>query len=121
MSKATNRFFREVREPGVWRVFNNQGRHGLRWQAGLSILSKIGCVPWTVNNRVKKAQVGSGKRAGASSGMAGRRTALERENRVSRRTSEVLCKARAHFALAPFGECVRSPAGQRKLGCRRKA
>lgn len=30
MSKATNRFSREVRETGVWRVFNNQGRHGLR-------------------------------------------------------------------------------------------
>ena len=62
-------------------VLDNQGQHGSRWQAVLSISSKIGCAPQTLNDGVNKAQVDSGKRAGVSSEMAEKMKALERENR----------------------------------------
>ena len=70
MSKTTNKFSPEVRERAVRLVFDNQGQHGSRWQAVLSISSKIGCAPQTLNDWVNKAEVDSGKRAGVSSEMA---------------------------------------------------
>lgn len=62
-------------------VFGNEGQHGLRWQAIVSIAAKIGCSAHTLNDSVKKAEVDSGKRAGIPTEMADRRKALERENR----------------------------------------
>jgi transposase-like protein len=112
MSKTTNKFSPEVRERGVRLVLDNQGQHGSRWQAVLSISSKIGCAPQTLNDWVNKAEVNSGKRAGVSSEMAekseplsaiGPRTmasALERENRELRQANEILRKASAYFAMA---------------------
>lgn len=84
MSKTTNKFSPEVLERAVRLVLDNQGLHGSCWQAVLSISSKIGCAPQTLNDWVNKAVVDSGKRAGVSSEMAGRMKALERENRELR-------------------------------------
>jgi len=70
MSKTTNKFSPEVRERAVRLVLDNQGQHGSRWQAVLSISSKIGCAPQTLNDWVNKAEVDSGKRDGVSSEMA---------------------------------------------------
>ena len=64
MSKTTNKFSPEVRERAVRLVLDNEGRHGSRWQAVLSISSKIGCAPQILNDWVNKAAVDSGKRAG---------------------------------------------------------
>ena len=64
MSKTTIKFSPEVRERAVRLVSDNQGQHGSRWQAVLSISSKIGCAPQTLNDWVNKAEVDSGKRAG---------------------------------------------------------
>ena len=64
MSKTTNKFSPEVRERAVRLVFGNEGQHASRWQAVMSISAKIGCTPQTLNDRVKKAEVDSGKRAG---------------------------------------------------------
>jgi transposase len=90
----------EVRERAVRMVLDNQGQHGSRWQAVLSISSKIGCAPQTLNEWVNKAEVDSGKRAGVSSEMAEKMKVLERENRELRQANEILRKASAYFAMA---------------------
>jgi len=100
MSKTTNKFSPEVRERPVRLVFDNEGQHGSRWQAIMSIAAKIGCAPQTLNDWVKKAEVSGGKRSGVSSEMAERMKALERENRELRQANEILRKASAYFALA---------------------
>ena len=100
MSKTTNKFSPEVRERAVRLVLDNQGQHGSRWQAVLSISSKIGCAPQTLNDWVNKAEVDSGKRAGVSIEMAENMKALERENRELRQANEILRKASAYFAMA---------------------
>ncbi|TQD33268.1 IS3 family transposase [Rhodobacter capsulatus] len=97
MSKTTNKFSPEVRERAVRLVLDNEGQHGSRWQAVMSIAAKIGCAPQTLNDWVKKAEVDSGKRAGVSSEMAERMKALERENRELRQANEILRKASAYF------------------------
>lgn len=89
-----------MRERAVRLVFDNEGQHGSRWQAIMSIAAKIGCAPQTLNDWVKKAEVNGGKRPGVSSEMAERMKALERENRELRQANEILCNASAYFALA---------------------
>ena len=100
MSKTTNKFSPEVRDRAVRLVLDNEGQHGSRWQAVMSISAKIGCAPQTLNDWVKKAEVDSGKRPGVSSEMAEKMKALERENRELRQANEILRKASAYFAMA---------------------
>ncbi|MFC5389763.1 IS3 family transposase [Brevundimonas bullata] len=97
MSKTTNKFSPEVRDRAVRLVLDNEGQHGSRWQAVMSISAKIGCAPQTLNDWVKKAEVDSGKRPGVSSEMAEKMKALERENRELRQANEILRKASAYF------------------------
>ena len=100
MSKTTNKFSPEVRERAVRMVLDNQGQHGSRWQAIVSIAAKIGCSANTLNSWVKKAEVDSGQRAGILSDTAEKMKALERENRELRQANEILRKASAYFAMA---------------------
>ena len=100
MSKTTNKFSPEVRERAVRLVLDNEGQHGSRWQAVMSIAAKIGCTPQTLNEWVKKAEVDSGRRAGVSTEMAEKMKALERENRELRHANEIIRKASAYFAMA---------------------
>ncbi len=81
MSKATNQYSPEVRARAVRIVLDNQGQHGSRWAAMMSISAKIGCAPQTLDAWVKKAEVDRGDRAGITTEMAERLKALERENR----------------------------------------
>jgi len=100
MSKTTNKYSPEVRERAVRLVLDNQGQHESRWSAILSISSKIGCAPQTLNEWVKKAEVDRGDRTGITTEMAEKMKALERENRELRQANEILRKASAYFAQA---------------------
>jgi transposase-like protein len=81
-------------------VLDHEGNHSSRWAAIVSIAEKIGCVPQTLFEWIKKAEVDSGKRAGVPTEMADRLKALERENRELRQANEILRKASAYFAQA---------------------
>lgn len=100
MSKTTNKYSPEVRERAVRMVLDNAGQYESRWSAVLSISSKIGCAPQTLNEWVKKAEVDRGDRAGVTTEMAEKLKALERENRELKQANEILRKASAYFAQA---------------------
>ena len=100
MSKTTNKYSPEVRERAVRMVLDHEGQHESRWAAILSISSKIGCAPQTLNEWVKKAEVDGGRRAGMPPEIAERLKALEGENRELRQANEILRKASAYFAMA---------------------
>ena len=70
------------------------------WSAILSISSKIGCAPQTLNQWVKKAEVDRGDRTGITTEMSEKMKALERENRELKQANEILRKASAYFAQA---------------------
>jgi transposase len=103
MSKSTNKFSTEVRARAVRMVLDHEGDYPSRWAAVVSVSEKIGCVPQTLFEWVKKAEVDSGKRAGVPTDMAEKMKALERENRELRQANEILRKASAYFA-PPLGE-----------------
>jgi transposase len=98
MSKTTNKFSTEVRARAVRMVLDHEGDHKSRWAAIVSVAAKIGCVPQTLFEWVKKADVDSGKRAGVTTDMSEKVKALEREVRELRQANEILRKASAYFA-----------------------
>jgi len=100
MNKTTNKYTPEVRERSVRMVLENQGQHESRWAAIVSIASKIGCAPQTLNEWVKKVEVDTGQRGGITTEMAEKMKALERENRELKQANEILRKASAYFAQA---------------------
>ncbi|WP_157084777.1 IS3 family transposase [Sphingomonas pituitosa] len=97
MSKTTNKFAPEVRERAVRMVIEHERDYPSRWAAVVSIAEKIGCVPQTLHEWLKKAEVDSGKRAGVPTEVADKVKALEREVRELRQANEILRKASAYF------------------------
>ena len=102
MTKTTTKFSLEVRERVVRMVQDHAADYPSRWAAVVSIAEKIGCVPQTLYEWVRKAEVDCGKLAGVPTERADRLKALERENRELRQANEILRKASAYFAQAEF-------------------
>ena len=70
------------------------------WATIESIAPKIGCVPQTLNEWVRKYEVDSGLRDGVTSEERERIKALEREVKGLRRINEILKLASVFFAQA---------------------
>ena len=70
------------------------------WAAIESIVPKIGCVPQTLHEWVKRVEVDTCVREGVTTSEAQRMRELERENRELRRANEILKLASAFFAQA---------------------
>ena len=81
-------------------VQEHRGEYPSLWSAIESISAKIGCVPQTLNEWVKKSEIDSGAREGVTSEERERIKALERENKELRRANEILKLASAFFAQA---------------------
>ena len=96
----TNKFSPEVRERAVRMVQEHRGDYPSLWSAVESIAPKIGCVPQTLLEWVKRADVDAGVRPGVSKADAQRVKELEREVKELRRANEILKVASAFFAQA---------------------
>ena len=99
MNKS-NKFSPEVRERAVRLVQEHRGEYPSLWAAVESIAPKIGCVPQTLLEWVKREEVDGGRRDGLSTSERERIKALERENKELRRANDILKTASAFFAQA---------------------
>jgi transposase-like protein len=98
--KKQNKFSPEVRERAVRMVLEHRGEYPSLWATIESIAPRIGCVPQTLNEWVRKHEVDNGVRDGVNSAERERVNELERENRELRRANEILKLASAFFAQA---------------------
>ena len=101
--KKSNKFSPEVRERTVWMVQEHRSKYPSLWAAIKSIAAKIGCVPQTLNEWVKRVEVDTGFRNGFTTAEAQRVKELEREVKELRRANEILKLASAFFASAEPG------------------
>jgi transposase-like protein len=107
MNKS-KKFSPEVRERAVRLVQEHRGEYPSLWAAVESIAPKIGCVPSTLLDWVKQAQVDSGTRGGVTTSEAQRVKELEREVKELRRANEILKLASAFFAQAELDRRLKS-------------
>jgi transposase len=78
------------------------------WAAVESIAPKIGCVPQTLLDWVKRAEVDAGMRPGMATAEAQRIKELEREVKELRRANDILRTASAFFAQAELDRKLKS-------------
>ena len=95
-----NKFFPEVRERAVRLVQEHCAESPSVWAAVESIARKIGCVPQTLLEWIKRAEVDAGVREAVATSEARRVKDLEREVKELRRANEILKLASAFFAQA---------------------
>jgi transposase len=107
MNKS-NKFSPEMRERAVRMVREHRGEYPSLWAAVESIAPKIGCVPQTLLEWVKREEVDSGQREGLSSSERERIKALEREVKELRRANDILKTASAFFAQAELDRRLKS-------------
>ncbi len=107
MNKS-NKFSPEVRERAIRLVQEHRGEYPSLWAAVESIAPKIGCVPQTLLDWVKRDEVDSGQRDGLSTSERERIKALEREVKELRRANEILKTASAFFAQAELDRKLKS-------------
>lgn len=107
MNKS-NKFSPEVRERAVRMVQEHRGEYPSLWAAVESIAPKIGCVPQTLLEWVKRAEIDAGARPGTTTAEAQRIKELERENKELRRANDILRTASAFFAQAELDRKLKS-------------
>lgn len=107
MTKS-NKFSPEVRERAVRLVQEHRGEYPSLWAAVESIAPKIGCVPQTLLEWFKRAEVDAGDRPGTTTADAQRLKELERENKELRRANDILRTASAFFAQAELDRKLKS-------------
>jgi transposase len=100
MNKRLNKFSPEVRERAVRMVQEHRGEYPSLWAAIESIAPKIGCVPQTLNEWVKRDEVDNGQREGLNTSEREQLKALQREVKELRRANDILKTASAFFAQA---------------------
>ena len=106
--KKSNKFSPEVRERAVRMVQQHRGEYPSLWAAIESIAPKIGCVPQTLNEWIKRDEIDNGMRAGVTTTDQQRLKELERENRELRKANEILKLASAFFAQAELDRRLKS-------------
>jgi len=97
--KPTPKYSPEVRERAVRMVQEHRGEYPSLWVAIESIAPKIGCVPQTLHEWVRKHEVDTGLRDGVTTEERERLKALEREVKELRKANEILKLASAFFAI----------------------
>ena len=107
MNKS-NRFSPEVRERAVRMVLEHRGEYPSLWAAVESIAPKIGCVPQTLLEWVKRQEIDAGARPGVTTAEMARIKELEREVKELRRANEILKTASAFFAQAELDRKLKS-------------
>lgn len=107
MNKS-NKFSPEVRERAVRLVQEHRGEYPSLWAAVESIAPKIGCVPQTLLEWVKREEVDSGQREGLATPERERVKALEREVKELRRANEILKLVSAFFVQAELDRRLKS-------------
>ncbi len=108
MSKKSNQFSPEVRERAVRMVQEHRGEYPSLWAAIESIAAKIGCVPQTLHEWVKRDQIDTGVRDGITTSERERMKELEREVNELRKANEILKLASAFFAQAELDRRLKS-------------
>jgi transposase len=98
--KKSNKFSPEVRERAVRMVQEHRGEYPSLWAAIESIAPKIGCVPQTLLDWVKRHEVDAGSARASPRPRRKRIKDLEREVKELRRANEILKLASAFFAQA---------------------
>jgi transposase len=106
--KKPNKFSPEVRERAVRLVQEHRGEYPSLWAAVESIAPKIGCVPQTLLEWVKRQEIDAGVRGGVTTTEAQRVKDLEREVKELRRANEILKLASAFFAQAELDRRLKS-------------
>ena len=107
-TKKSNKFSPEMRERAVRLVQEHRGEYPSLWAAVESIAPKIGCVPQTLLEWVKRYEVDIGARDGVSTAERERIKALEREVKELRRANDILKTASAFFAQAELDRRLKS-------------
>ena len=108
MNKRSNKFSPEVRERAVRMVQEHRGEYPSLWAAIESIAPKIGCVPQTLNDWVKRDEVDNGQREGLNTSEREQLKALQREVKELRRANDILKTASAFFAQAELDRRLKS-------------
>jgi transposase len=107
MNKS-NRFSPEVRQRAVRMVQEHRSDYPSLWAAIESIAPKIGCVPQTLHEWVRRAEIDAGQRDGITSDERERVKQLEREVKELRRANDILKAASAFFAQAEIDRRLKS-------------
>ena len=106
--KTTPKYSPEVRERAVRLVQEHRGEYPSLWAAVESIAPKIGCVPQTLHEWVKRHEIDTGLRDGVTREERDRIKVLEREVKELRRANEILKLASAFFAQAELDRRLKS-------------